>query len=90
VSGKLRHQEPVGFNSVITDGIKTLVLALMTLGLAFNWISWTDDQIAAVLGVLAATFAVISAVSSVLTRRQVTPLANPRDNDGNRLVKASQ
>lgn len=85
---KLREREPVLFNSVVADGLKTLVLALISLALAFEWIAWSDAQVAAVLAVAAAVFALISGANSVLTRDKVTPLTNPRDNTGRPLVAA--
>ena len=43
---KLRDREPVAFNSAITDSIKTFVLAVVALGVGFEWVNWTEAQTA--------------------------------------------
>jgi hypothetical protein len=85
---KLSDAEPVAVASSITTSIKTVVLAVISLALAFGWVSWSDQESAAVLAVVAAGFALLSAVSTVLVRQKVTPLAAPRAADGAPLVKA--
>jgi hypothetical protein len=86
-STKLCDTEPVAVVSVILNSFKTLVLAGIALALAFDWVSWSDEQNAAVLGVVAAVFVVISSVAASFLRRKVTPVANARAADGTRLVK---
>jgi hypothetical protein len=83
---KLTDTEPVAVWSTITNSIKTLVLALLALALAFGWVHWTNQQNAAVVGVVAAVFVIISAMSSVFVRQKVTPISNPRAADGTPLV----
>lgn len=73
--GSVRNSEPVLFSASVTNAIKTFVLAVFSLALAFEWINWTEAQIAAVLGVVAAGFVVLSAVSAGITRQKVTPVA---------------
>ena len=60
---------------------------MLSLSLAFGWVHWTNQQVAAVTGVIAAVFVLISAVASAMTRQRVTPLANPRAADGTPLTK---
>lgn len=66
------RQEPVLFQGVI----QSLFPLLTTLGI-FNQLQ--DNQ-------LGALYAFTAALLSFLTRTQVTPLANPRDAKGNRLI----
>jgi hypothetical protein len=87
---KLRDREPVAVATSITNSLKTLVLALLALALAFGWVDWSDGQNAAVIGVVAAVFALMSLIVSAILRQHVTPNAHPRDPDGNPLVTARQ
>jgi hypothetical protein len=82
---KLRDTEPVTIVSSVINGFKTLVLAVLALALAFGWVDWTNDQNAAVLGVVAAAFVIISSIATAFLRQKVTPLAQPRDEDGSAL-----
>jgi hypothetical protein len=82
---KLRDAEPVAIISSFINAFKTLVLALIALALAFNWVHWSDQQNAAVLGVVAAVFVIVSSVATVSLRQKVTPLAQPRDAHGSEL-----
>ena len=84
---KLKDTEPVAVWSAITNSIKTLTLALLALALAFGWVNWSNQQNAAVVGVVAAVFVIISALSSALVRQKVTPINNARAADGTPLVK---
>jgi hypothetical protein len=86
---KLRDAEPVVWVSSITNSIKTLVLALIALALAFGWVNWSDQQNAAVLGVVAAGFVVLSSAASAVLRQKVTPTASPRLADGTPLKPES-
>lgn len=83
-----RDREPVTFFGSISDAVKTLVLAVLVLALAFGWVNWTDEQYAAVLGVITAAFVLISTIANVLARDRVTPVAAPRDPDGTPLVRS--
>lgn len=58
--------------------------ALITLGLSFGWIDWSDTQREAVLAVVGfmAPLLVVA-----ITRHLVTPLSDPRDAGGDNLVK---
>ena len=85
----IRLLEPVFVNAGITNALKTLTLAAISLALVFKWIDWTEEQIAAVLGVVAAVFVFLSSVSAAVTRQKVTPLSNPRADDGTPLIKRS-
>jgi len=58
--------EPVAFAGLLT----ALVTALIALAVGFEWVTWTETQIALVLGVWAA----ITAVLTFLVRGQVTPV----------------
>jgi hypothetical protein len=86
-SMKLRDAEPVAWVSSLVNGFKTLVLAVLALALAFGWVHWSDAQNAAVIGVVAAAFVIISTISTAILRQKVTPLASPRAADGSPLVK---
>lgn len=88
-SSGLSDREPVALISSITNSIKTLVLAVLALALAFDWVNWSDEQNAAVLAVVAAGFLVMSSVAVVLVRQKVTPMAAPRTADGRPLVPTS-
>lgn len=59
--------------------IQTLVLALINLLVAFNVVDLTATQLAAVN-------TAVAAVLGFITRQVVTPLADPRNNLGQRLV----
>src|SRR5262245_6163095 len=82
---KLRDTEPVTIVSSVINGFKTLVLAVIALALAFGWVDWTNEQNAAVLGVIAAAFVIISSIATAYLRQKVTPLAQPRDEHGSAL-----
>jgi hypothetical protein len=87
--GGLSEREPVTLISSITNSIKTLVLAVLALALAFDWVNWSDAQNAAVLGVVAAGFVVMSSVGAAFVRQRVTPIAAPRTADGTPLAPTS-
>jgi hypothetical protein len=86
---KLSQAEPVAWIASIINSIKTLVLALIALALAFDWVSWSNQQNAAVLGVVAAGFVLISSLATAFLRQKVTPVASPRAADGTPLVRKS-
>lgn len=60
--------EPVALWGSIT----ALVQAVIGLGLAFGWWAWTDDQVAAILLVLAA----LGAIAIPAVRGRVSPTAH--------------
>jgi hypothetical protein len=64
-----------------TVSIQAAVQAVIALGIAFQWWTWTNEQIGAVVGITATFLAMI-------TRTQVTPTIRPRSADGRRLVPA--
>jgi hypothetical protein len=64
------EEEPVAFQAVLQ--------AALALSVSFG-LELTDDQVASLLGFTALLL-------GFLTRRVVTPLANPKDDAGNRLV----
>jgi len=72
------------------NAAKTLILAGVSLGLAFHWIAWDDAQSAAVLGVVAAVFVLISAVTAAVVRQKVTPVTAPRSANGLKLAETPQ
>jgi hypothetical protein len=61
--------------------IQTLVMAIVNLFIAFNIITLDATKIGAINVALAA-------VLGFFTSRAVTPLVDPRDNFGNKLVAA--
>ncbi|MEQ9403923.1 MAG: hypothetical protein RIM99_10075 [Cyclobacteriaceae bacterium] len=70
-------KEPVALiNSIIAIIEAALVVAV---GLGLNW---TPEQIA---GVMALIIAIGNAIKTYLARKQVTPVSDPRDNNGNSL-----
>ena len=73
---------------VITAGaIIGAIMAVLTALVALDVISITPEQISAVEPVLVAVVPLLlSLIAAVVARRYVTPVANPRDNDGNELV----
>jgi|tagenome__1003787_1003787.scaffolds.fasta_scaffold18605717_2 hypothetical protein len=59
--------------------IQTLVLAVLNVLVVFNVVSFTDEQLAAINGLIAA-------ILGAITRQIVTPLVRPRDKQGRDLV----
>ena len=56
--------------------------AAIALAVGFG-LDWTPEQVALVMAVVVALAAL---VNTLWARGQVTPVASPRDNQGNRLV----
>jgi hypothetical protein len=54
---------------------QALVQAFIALGIAFSWWHWSNQQVGAVVGIVAAVLA-------MFTRSQVTPVSNPRSKRG--------
>lgn len=70
---------------VLAAAAVPVVTAVLGLGVAFG-VRMTDAQQSAVLAVAAAVAAAAVAVGNWWARRQVTPLADPRDSQGRPLV----
>lgn len=75
-------REPVA----ITNALFAVIQAGLTVLLVFNVISLTQEQSAAVLGFLNVLFALFNII---FVRNQVTPVADPRDENGQPLVSLS-
>ena len=69
--------EPVAIIAAITGLIEAIIALLPLFGVAL-----TIEQQSALMAVVVASGSVVSAVWA---RSLVTPVANPRDNDGNAL-----
>jgi hypothetical protein len=82
----LTDREPIALITSLESVVKTLVLAILAMALTFNWITWTDEQNAAVIGVIAAVFALMSVLFGAFMRLKVTPTKAPRSNAGAPLV----
>ena len=76
------NREPL----VISGSAVALAQGLLTAVVLMGWWNLTDEQTAAWMGVIAlgGTFLVV-----ILTRGKVTPVTDPRDDDGNQLRKAA-
>jgi hypothetical protein len=70
--------EPV---AVVNTAV-AIVEAAIALAVGFG-LDWTPEQVALVM---AAVVALSALVKTLWARGQVTPVAAPRDNEGNRLV----
>lgn len=69
---------------VVTAGtIAGLISAFVVFLRAMGWLPMTDDQFTALMGFVVLAIPIGFAFWA---RAQVTPVANPRDNDGNALV----
>ena len=69
--------EPVAIITAITTLVSAIIALLPLFGVPL-----TAEQAA---GIMAVWLGVAGVLSAFLIRGQVTPVANPRDNDGNRL-----
>jgi hypothetical protein len=74
----LYANEPVAVITAVIALVSAIVALLPMFGVAL-----TAEQIG---GIMAVVVALGSVVSTLLVRSQVTPVANPRDNQGERLV----
>ena len=72
--------EPVAFGGAIT----ALVQAVIGVLVAFN-IDITPDQQTAIL-TLTASLVAFTALGATIARNQVTPVANPKSNKGEKLI----
>lgn len=79
-----KRPQPLLDRAKVITGITVLaaVLVRLNLGNAADWLTDYEDPIA---GVVLASGTLWTAISS---RRHVTPVAKPQDNDGNDLVPA--
>lgn len=73
------EQEPVRFWAAVT----ALVAAGIAVAQLFGWIDWTSDQIAGIMGLVAAFGGLFM---FFFVRDRVTPVANPRSDIGEKLV----
>lgn len=71
-------REPVVLINSITACIEAIILLCVAFGL-----NWTPEQIAALMTVVVALGTV---AKTILVRSRVTPLSDPRDNNGNLLT----
>jgi len=71
--------EPVVIINSIVAVITAIIAALVTGGV----LKVSPDQQQQIVGIIVAIGAL---VATFLSRSQVTPVANPKDNDGNRLT----
>jgi uncharacterized membrane protein required for colicin V production len=69
------RNEPVRFWGAITG----VVIAVFACLVGFEVVSWTDKQIGLILGVLTSIGVLFQ---FFFVREQVTPVANPRNNEG--------
>lgn len=75
--------EPVTIAGGVTAAVAAILGALVALGV----LDLTAEQTGALVG---AVSAIVALVTAFLARHQVTPLSNPRDNTGRRLVPESR
>ena len=76
--------EPV----VVINGLITLIEAILALALAVGFgLNWTPAQVGLVVAVVVAFS---SLITTLWTRSKVTPVANPRNNERQRLVPELQ
>lgn len=61
-----------------------LIRAALTVALLFGWVSMDNTQLMAVMSVI---YIGGSIGGSLWARRKVTPMIDPRDNDGTPLVR---
>lgn len=72
-------EEPVRFWAAITG----LIVAVFAALVGFDVVSWSQDQIGLILGVLAAVGVLFQ---FFFVRNEVTPMAAPKTNEGVALV----
>lgn len=83
-----KRPEPLIIKAKITATISGLVSLLVTLGILpatlGSQINGTTEAVVTAVGAVAATVPVI--VHAISARKDVTPVADPRDDEGNKLV----
>lgn len=72
---------------VVISGLVTAMLeALIMLALQMGWLSWNSEQIASfnnfIVAFMALAVAAIPLVAAYITRKKVTPVADPRTASG--------
>lgn len=72
-----------------TGLLNTAFLAILGLAFAFDWWVWSGDQQGAVLVAWSVVMAGLTFAFTGKTSLAVTPVADPRDNDGNALTPAA-
>jgi hypothetical protein len=76
-------KEPVAWANIVAA-----IVALLSLAVAMGWISLTSEQFVEIERALGAVGVVLSPlIAAFWARRQVTPLAEPKDEDGSPLVR---
>ena len=79
------YREPVAIAGSVVGLIMSLVMWLNTMG----YLSWSADQISATEQLVAIAIPLIlSAIGIWLTRMRVTPLVDPKDDDGTPLTRS--
>lgn len=74
--------------AVTAGSIVTLIEAIVFAGILMNWWELSDAQLSAILQIVVAAVAVLSPiVAGIWTARKSTPLTNPKDVDGTRLLR---
>jgi len=76
-------REPVA----VTNAILGILQALLAVLVAFGVLQFSPEQTAAVMGLAAAVFVL---VNILIVRPQVTPLIDPRDDEGQSLQAVRQ
>lgn len=80
--------EPVGTATTISAGLIVLVNATVVMLTSLGVVQWDSAQQAAINGFVVAIVNVASVILPMLwARKQVTPLAEPKDEDGSPLVR---
>lgn len=76
-------KEPVTWANIVAA-----IVALLSLAVAMGWIHLTSDQFVEIERALGAFGVVAAPIAAALwARLQVTPLADPKDEDGSPLVR---
>jgi len=72
--------EPV----VTAASIAALISSVIILARSMGWLQMTDEQFTNLMAVVVLALPIVGAL---IARRFVTPLADPKDNDGVELVR---
>lgn len=73
------NREPVA----IANAVAALITAIAPLGQLFGWWELSADQLA---GIIVAVGAIGTFAATLFSRNSVTPISDPRDNEGNPLT----
>ena len=80
---------PLRVLAVLTGSIGALVQAVLAVLIGFGVIEWTPDQVALILGAVGVMVAMLTAlVTAWYGETKVTPLSDPMNNAGDRLIPA--